>query len=102
MRRAHRGPLAADGELAGKTPHLMRQPACLRSARRAPEAGVVRAFHNVAAPALRGDDEFPDEDVIVVGDSVGAGRSPSTSRRPYRPPRRRRRTEKLAWGDRSR
>ncbi|KRC72135.1 NADPH-dependent F420 reductase [Nocardioides sp. Root240] len=35
-----------------------------------PEAVVVGAFHNVAAPALWGDEEFLDEDVIVVGDSV--------------------------------
>ena len=38
----------------------------------APEATVVGAFHNVAAPALWGEDEFLDEDVIVVGDSVEA------------------------------
>lgn len=36
----------------------------------APEATVVGAFHNVAAPALWGEDDFLDEDVIVVGDSV--------------------------------
>ncbi|MBS4754569.1 NADPH-dependent F420 reductase [Nocardioides sp. zg-ZUI104] len=36
----------------------------------APEATVVGAFHNVAAPLLWGDDEFLDEDVIVVGDSA--------------------------------
>ncbi|GAA4811942.1 NADPH-dependent F420 reductase [Nocardioides caeni] len=35
-----------------------------------PEATVVGAFHNVAAPALWSEDEFLDEDVIVVGDSV--------------------------------
>ncbi|TWH04862.1 reduced coenzyme F420:NADP oxidoreductase [Nocardioides sp. J9] len=36
----------------------------------APEATVVGAFHNVAAPLLWGEDEFLDEDVIVVGDSA--------------------------------
>jgi NADPH-dependent F420 reductase len=36
----------------------------------APEATVVGAFHNLAASALWGEDEFLDEDVIVVGDSV--------------------------------
>ncbi len=35
-----------------------------------PGATVVGAFHNVAAPALWGEDEFLDEDIIVVGDSV--------------------------------
>lgn len=35
-----------------------------------PDAIVVGAFHNVAAPALWGEDDFLDEDVIVVGDSV--------------------------------
>lgn len=35
----------------------------------APDAVVVGAFHNVAAPALWGDDEYLNEDVIVVGDS---------------------------------
>jgi NADPH-dependent F420 reductase len=37
-----------------------------------PEATVVGAFHNVAAPSLWGEDEFLDEDVVVVGDSVEA------------------------------
>lgn len=36
----------------------------------APEATVVGAFHNVSAVGLWSDDEFLDEDVIVVGDSV--------------------------------
>ncbi|ABL80341.1 reduced coenzyme F420:NADP oxidoreductase [Nocardioides sp. JS614] len=36
----------------------------------APEATVVGAFHNVAAPMLWGEEEFLDEDVIVVGDST--------------------------------
>ncbi|NYI45829.1 hypothetical protein BJ993_002909 [Nocardioides aromaticivorans] len=36
----------------------------------APEAVVVGAFHNVSAVGLWGDEEFLDEDVIVVGDSV--------------------------------
>lgn len=36
----------------------------------APEAMVVGAFHNLAASALWGEDEFLDEDVIVVGDSA--------------------------------
>lgn len=36
----------------------------------APEATVVGAFHNLAASALWGEDDFLDEDVIVVGDSA--------------------------------
>jgi NADPH-dependent F420 reductase len=36
----------------------------------APEATVVGAFHNVSAVGLWGDEEFLDEDIIVVGDSV--------------------------------
>ena len=40
------------------------------AARLQPEATVVGAFHNVAAPGLWGEEEFLDEDVIVVGDSV--------------------------------
>lgn len=36
----------------------------------APEAVVVGAFHNVSAIGLWNEDEFLDEDVIVVGDSV--------------------------------
>jgi NADPH-dependent F420 reductase len=35
-------------------------------------ATVVGAFHNVSAFGLWGEDEFLDEDVIVVGDSVEA------------------------------
>ena len=35
-----------------------------------PEATVVGAFHNVSAIRLWGDEDFLDEDVIVVGDSV--------------------------------
>lgn len=38
----------------------------------APEATVVGAFHNVSAVLLWGDDDYLDEDVIVVGDVVGA------------------------------
>lgn len=38
----------------------------------APEAVVVGAFHNVSAVLLWGDDEFLDEDVLVVGDVVEA------------------------------
>ncbi|GAB3851530.1 NADPH-dependent F420 reductase [Nocardioides maradonensis] len=38
----------------------------------APEATVVGAFHNVSAVGLWGDEEFLDEDVIVVGDVVEA------------------------------
>ncbi|WP_435770069.1 NADPH-dependent F420 reductase [Nocardioides sp. SYSU DS0651] len=38
----------------------------------APEATVVGAFHNVSAVGLWGDEEFLDEDVIVVGDSTEA------------------------------
>ncbi|WP_436700512.1 NADPH-dependent F420 reductase [Nocardioides sp. BYT-33-1] len=37
--------------------------------RLAPGATVVGAFHNVSAVGLWGDDDFLDEDVIVVGDS---------------------------------
>ena len=37
-----------------------------------PEATVVGAFHNVSAVGLWGEEEFLDEDVIVVGDSVEA------------------------------
>lgn len=40
------------------------------AARIQPEATVVGAFHNVAAPGLWGEEEFLDEDVIVVGDSA--------------------------------
>jgi hypothetical protein len=38
----------------------------------APEATVVGAFHNVSAVLLWGEDDFLDEDVIVVGDVVEA------------------------------
>lgn len=38
----------------------------------APDATVVGAFHNVSAVLLWGDDEFLDEDVLVVGDVVEA------------------------------
>ncbi|HJQ07518.1 MAG TPA: NADPH-dependent F420 reductase [Nocardioides sp.] len=38
----------------------------------APHATVVGAFHNVSAVGLWGDEEFLDEDVIVVGDVVEA------------------------------
>ncbi|WGX95520.1 NADPH-dependent F420 reductase [Nocardioides sp. L-11A] len=81
--------LAADGALDGKTVISCVNPlafdkrgahgqvidggegsAAESAARIAPEATVVGAFHNVAAPALWGEDEFLDEDVIVVGDSV--------------------------------
>ena len=37
--------------------------------RLAPGATVVGAFHNVSAVGLWGEDDFLDEDVIVVGDS---------------------------------
>jgi NADPH-dependent F420 reductase len=40
--------------------------------RLAPEATVVGAFHNVSAVLLWGDEEFLDEDVLVVGDVVEA------------------------------
>lgn len=40
------------------------------AARLAPEATVVGAFHNVSAVGLWGADDFLDEDVLVVGDSV--------------------------------
>jgi NADPH-dependent F420 reductase len=81
--------LAADGALAGKTVISCVNPlafdkhgahgrvinggagsAAETVAELAPDATVVGAFHNVAAPALWGEDEFLDEDVIVVGDSV--------------------------------
>ncbi|HWI42171.1 MAG TPA: NADPH-dependent F420 reductase [Nocardioides sp.] len=35
-----------------------------------PEATVVGAFHNVSAVGLWGEEDYLDEDVIVVGDSV--------------------------------
>ncbi|WP_205471443.1 NADPH-dependent F420 reductase [Nocardioides sp. SYSU D00038] len=38
----------------------------------APEATVVGAFHNVSAVGLWGDEEYLDEDVLVVGDVVEA------------------------------
>lgn len=38
----------------------------------APEATVVGAFHNVSAVGLWADDDFLDEDVLVVGDVVEA------------------------------
>lgn len=38
----------------------------------APEATVVGAFHNVSAVGLWADEEYLDEDVIVVGDVVEA------------------------------
>jgi NADPH-dependent F420 reductase len=38
----------------------------------APEATVVGAFHNVSAVGLWSEDDFLDEDVIVVGDVVEA------------------------------
>jgi NADPH-dependent F420 reductase len=38
--------------------------------RLAPDATVVGAFHNVSAVLLWGEEEFLDEDVLVVGDSV--------------------------------
>ncbi|WP_340540518.1 NADPH-dependent F420 reductase [Nocardioides sp. GXZ039] len=38
----------------------------------APEATVVGAFHNVSAVLLWGDDDYLDEDVLVVGDVVEA------------------------------
>jgi NADPH-dependent F420 reductase len=81
--------LAADGGLAGKIVISCVNPlafdkrgahgriinggegsAAESAAELAPDAIVVGAFHNVAAPALWGEDEFLDEDVIVVGDSV--------------------------------
>ncbi len=37
-----------------------------------PEATVVGAFHNVSAVGLWGDEEYLDEDVLVVGDVVEA------------------------------
>ncbi|MCL2541696.1 MAG: NADPH-dependent F420 reductase [Nocardioidaceae bacterium] len=38
----------------------------------APEATVVGAFHNVSAVLLWGEDDFLDEDVLVVGDVAAA------------------------------
>ena len=40
--------------------------------RLAPEAIVVGAFHNVSAVLLWSDEEYLDEDVLVVGDAVEA------------------------------
>ncbi len=37
-----------------------------------PEATVVGAFHNVSAVLLWGEDDFLDEDVLVVGDVLEA------------------------------
>ena len=37
-----------------------------------PEATVVGAFHNVSAVLLWGEDDYLDEDVLVVGDVVEA------------------------------
>ncbi|WP_408898385.1 NADPH-dependent F420 reductase [Nocardioides sp. R1-1] len=81
--------LAADGALDGKTVISCVNPlafdkrgahgrvidngegsAAESAAELAPEATVVGAFHNVAAPALWGEADFLDEDVIVVGDSA--------------------------------
>lgn len=80
--------LAADGALDGKTVISCVNPlafdkrgahgrvinngegsAAESAAELAPDAVVVGAFHNVAASALWGEDEFLNEDVIVVGDS---------------------------------
>ena len=66
-------PLAFDKRGAhGKVINNGEGSAAESAAELAPEATVVGAFHNVAAPALWGEDEFLDEDVIVVGDSVEA------------------------------
>lgn len=81
--------LAADGALDGKTVISCVNPlafdkrgahgrvidggegsAAESAAALAPEAIVVGAFHNVAAPSLWGDADFLDEDVIVVGDKL--------------------------------
>lgn len=40
--------------------------------RLAPDATVVGAFHNVSAVGLWGEEEYLDEDVLVVGDVVEA------------------------------
>lgn len=40
--------------------------------RLAPDATVVGAFHNVSAVLLWGEDDYLDEDVLVVGDVVEA------------------------------
>jgi 8-hydroxy-5-deazaflavin:NADPH oxidoreductase len=40
--------------------------------RLAPEATVVGAFHNVSAVGLWGDEDYLDEDILVVGDVVEA------------------------------
>lgn len=83
--------LASNGALAGKTLISCVNPlafdkrgahgkvinngegsAAESAAEIAPEATVVGAFHNVAAPALWSEDDFLDEDIIVVGDSVEA------------------------------
>src|SRR3712207_72299 len=40
--------------------------------RLAPEATVVGAFHNVSAVLLWGEEDYLDEDVLVVGDVVEA------------------------------
>jgi NADPH-dependent F420 reductase len=38
----------------------------------APDATVVGAFHNVSAVILWGDEDYTDEDILVVGDVVEA------------------------------
>lgn len=49
-----------DGSAAESAQHL------------APDAAVAGAFHNVSATLLWGDDEFIDEDILVVGDDIEA------------------------------
>jgi len=64
-------PLAFDKRGAhGQVIHNGEGSAAESAADLAPEATVVGAFHNVSAIGLWGEDEFLDEDVIVVGDSV--------------------------------
>lgn len=63
-------PLAFDkGGAYGRVIGQGESSAAESAAELAPEATVVGAFHNVSAVGLWGEDEFLDEDVIVVGDS---------------------------------
>ena len=64
-------PLAFDKRGAhGKVINGGEGSAAESAAELAPDAVVVGAFHNVSAIGLWGDEEFLDEDVLVVGDSV--------------------------------
>lgn len=64
-------PLAFDKRGAhGKVINGGEGSAAESAAELAPDAAVVGAFHNVSAIGLWSDEEYLNEDVIVVGDSV--------------------------------